>query len=391
MLTDAARSNRTRISEFADIGDARAYSSVVSVHAHSHHSRESLTDVPDYISRVPLVGRRFLRELRACLDREGCPADYTNVWWHPPVSPRDLFESEIRHIEDRFALDGIVSITDHDNIAGGVELRQLFAERRAPIALEWTLPFAGTFFHLGVHNLPAVDASAWFTRLLQIATNPTDDAVGDALHDLHGMREALIVFNHPLWDLAGAGEQHLPLVRSFLERYGACVHALEMNGYRSWNENQQVGRLSEACGLPIIFATSFAEFAAEIRRGLSHVVVMPEYRTSLSSRILASASDVLRARRARSCQERWTDRISWDTGNHVRTLSSLWPNGGSLWVRSAVATFSVLSHPLVLPMTGSALLAAEGALARSASMAGEPPAGPRTGVAEPLPSPDGAR
>jgi len=58
MLSNATRSTRMSVSEFAQIVDFRAFSTVVSAHSHSHHSREALADVPAYILRVPFVGRR---------------------------------------------------------------------------------------------------------------------------------------------------------------------------------------------------------------------------------------------------------------------------------------------------------------------------------------------
>jgi len=39
-----------------------------------------------------LLGHLFVRELQSCLDQEGCARNYERVWWHPPVSPRAVFE-----------------------------------------------------------------------------------------------------------------------------------------------------------------------------------------------------------------------------------------------------------------------------------------------------------
>jgi hypothetical protein len=67
-------------------------------------------------------------------------------WWHPPVGPRQVFESEVQQIEQRFGLSSIVSVTDHDDIAAGIELQGMYALRRAPISFEWTVPYGDGFF-----------------------------------------------------------------------------------------------------------------------------------------------------------------------------------------------------------------------------------------------------
>ena len=146
------RSSRTSVRDFDPASDITAFGTGVSLHAHTHHSRESLADVPEYIKQLPVLGRRFVRELRSCLDEEGCASDYSRVWWHPPVSARAVFESESAQIENRLGLASLVSVTDQDEIAAGLELQALYAARRVPISFEWTVPFGGGFFHLGIHN-----------------------------------------------------------------------------------------------------------------------------------------------------------------------------------------------------------------------------------------------
>jgi hypothetical protein len=399
-MIDGMRSRRTSVSEFDDRRDISHVASAVSLHAHTHHSRESLAEVPDYIKQVPVLGHRFVRELRTCLDEEGCASDYSRVWWHPPVSARTVFESETDQIDRRFGLASLVSITDHDDIAAGLELQALYAPRRAPISFEWTVPYGCGFFHLGIHNLPPDSALCWFARLRAVTVRPTPEAVTEALADLDALGDTLVVFNHPHWDLADVGaDAHARSVREFLDGHGRWIHALELNGYRSWRENDSVRPLAAALGLPLISggdrhgaaanailnltrARTFTDFVAEVRGGVSHVVVMPEYRQHLATRILSSASDVLRSNPAHPPGlQRWTDRVSWDTGGTLRKLSYRWPDGGPFWVRSAVGAFSVLTSPAVLPVIGAALELSEGVLARSApvSPAGRAGMGP-TGV-----------
>jgi hypothetical protein len=296
------------------------------------------------------------------------------MWWHPPVGPRAVFESEVNQIERRLGLSSLVSVTDHDDIAAGLELQALYAQCRAPISFEWTLPWGPGYFHLGVHNLPAASAEAWFARLASVTARPCERAIADSLDDLNAHDDVLIVLNHPQWDLAELGAAgHARLLRDFLDYHGTRLHALELNGYRSLKENSRVCPLAEETTLPLISggdrhgtepnailnltrARTFGDFAREIRDGVSHVAVMPEYRRHLATRVVASVSDVFRRDRSHAIgRRRWTDRVSWDAGGSVRTLSSQWPEGGPLWLRSAIRAFNMLASPLGLRVAGAAL------------------------------------
>src|SRR5262245_8808722 len=387
-MTEARmRWGRTSVREFDDNTDVSGFTSAVSLHAHTHHSRESMTDVEGYLAQFPVFGHRFVHELQACLTEDGRAPDYSRVWWHPPVSPRGVFESEANQIETRLGLSPLVSVTDHDDIMAGLELQSLYARRRAPISFEWTVPFEGGYFHLGLHNLPSESALSWFARLSAITADPSHRAIVEALADFDAIEGTLIVFNHPHWDLAEVGcEAHARSVRLFLEYYGTRLHALELNGYRSRQENESVIPVAAALGLPVISggdrhgaepnailnltrARSFAEFADEVRSGVSHVLIMPEYREHLTTRILSSASDMLRSNAA--CRpgrgrQRWTDRISWDLGEGRQTLSTRWPDGGPMSVRAAVGAFTMLTSPMMLPVIRVALELSGGVLGRSA-------------------------
>jgi hypothetical protein len=323
-----------------------------------------MSDLPAYITSIPIVGARFDAEVerRRGTDQE---VDFSKGWWHPPISPRALFDSETAQIDARFGLRSIVSLTDHDDIAAGLELQQWFASDRAPVSFEWTVPVGAGFFHLGLHGFPVPSAREWFSRLAAFTTDPACEPLLDILSDLVDAG-VLIVFNHPLWDLAAVGEEtHAISLREFLDGYQSQLHAVEINGYRSWRENGGVRRLSAERGLPLISggdrhalapnavlnltqATTFADFAAEVREGVSHVVVMPEYDEHLAARVMASVADVLGPQRRLRRTERWTDRVSCETGGAVRPLSYHWPDGGPLWVRAAIGTFRVVSAPPAL-------------------------------------------
>ena len=101
---------------------------------------------------------------------------------------------------------------------------------------------------------------------------------------LHSEPNVLVVFNHPMWDLYMMGkEKHQFLVNEFLQKNGAYLHALELNGLRNWDENREVRRLAEKWNMVLISggdrhgvepnaninltnAASFTEFVHEIRR-----------------------------------------------------------------------------------------------------------------------------
>jgi hypothetical protein len=379
MASCGTTSSRASVRAYASGADWSAFNSGVSLHAHTHHSREVMADLPSYIARIPVVSTYFQREVRARLEREGQEVDFSKGWWHPPVSPRVVFESEAAQIESRFELAAVISVTDHDDITAGVELQHLYAHRRAPISFEWTVPFGTGYFHLGVHNLPPESATEWFARLAAFTSASGTDELSEILSDLEKRPDLLLVFNHPLWDLAdvGTASHHAALGR-FLANHGAHLHALELNGYRSQVENDGVRALSIDSGIPLISggdrhgraanalvnvtgARTFAEFVDEVRHGVSHIVIMPEYRQHIVARKLAAASDVLRHYKSYPQGRRhWTDRISCDYEGSVRPLSHHWPGGGPLWVRSSICAFQFLTSSAVLPVIRAALEAVDG-------------------------------
>src|SRR5262245_30483102 len=174
MSGNRKRVGSTSVREFADTDDVAAFMAGVSLHAHTHHSRESLTDFPYFMERIPLFGKPFERELRTRMAQGDDAVDFSKVWWHPPVTSQTVFDSELDQIERRFGLPALISVTDHDDIAAGLDLQTLYAVRRAPVSFEWTVPIGRGFFHLGVHNLPPASAEAWFARLTSITTRPSE-------------------------------------------------------------------------------------------------------------------------------------------------------------------------------------------------------------------------
>jgi hypothetical protein len=262
-----------------------------------------------------------------------------------------------------------VSITDHDTLGGCLEVRARHAAE-VPISFEWTVPFDNGFFHLGVHNLEPDAAQEIFLDLTAFTAAPDGSKLTALLERLHVDPDTLVVLNHPMWDLAGVGPlQHLYLLTRFLGSYRPWIHATEVNGYRSWKENSCAMKIGTEYGLPVVSggdrhgcapnsllnltaASTFSEFVHEVRQGgVSTVLVMPEYRTSLVGRKLVVAADATRTYPGHPAgQQRWTERISYsDDHGSERPLSQNWPCGGPLWVRASIRGLQVGTTRPLLP------------------------------------------
>jgi hypothetical protein len=345
------------------------YTTAVSLHAHTDYSKENMGDVAPYFERIPIVGFLARRELDAYGQRNQEALDFSKVWWHPPVDAPTVLEAERRQISERLGLGALVSITDHDTIDANLALRASNADESIPVSFEWTVPFESGFFHLGVHNLPPARATDVFDQLSRHSQAPQPGRLADLLACLDNEPDTLVVFNHPLWDLAGVGAAiHLSLVRRFMRDCGDFIHALELNGYRTSHENEGVHRLQGEYGLPLVSggdrhgrdanallnlttATSFGEFVREIReQRQSTVLVMPEYRRSLVARKLATARDAMRHYPDYEGRRHWVDRIwSVQTGQPL-PLADDWPDGGPLWVRLAIRTFLLSTTDICQPL-----------------------------------------
>ncbi len=359
----------TTFLDFAERSSIDCCTTAISLHGHTNRSREGLAVIPDYLDRIPLVGSLTRRELQAYERRHKQPADFQRAWWQPPVTPEDVLLSEQQQILHRLHLRPIVSITDHDSIEAP-QLLQCRVDPDVPLSVEWTVPFGRGFLHLGVHNLPSGAGPQTFRDLLAYSGSRDERRLPHLLRQLHEHRETLVVLNHPIWDLAGVGAQeHAALLRTFLVEHGARIHAVEINGYRSWSENVEAIAVARAVGLPVISggdrhgrapnallnltsATSFAEFTREIRQERRSVIlIMPEYWQPLVARKLAVASDAVREYPAYPLGERhWTDRVTYAHGNDVRRLSDQWPHGGPFWVRSATRLFGIATSDPLLPV-----------------------------------------
>lgn len=351
--------------------DAR---SGVSLHCHTLHSKEILDFVPYYAERIPVVSYIWRREMARRERIYGRTPDFTKGYWEPPLASSDVFASERENLA-RIGLDPIVSITDHDSIAAGVELVNAVGNDTAPISMEWTVPFRDAFFHVGIHNLPVADAGAIATELLDFtnSTEPPDDRwLESLLAMLDAIDGVLVVLNHPMWDIEMIGQHaHESALAQFVATHGRWIHAIEVNGFRSWSENADAIELAESLDLPIISggdrhcchantminltdAATFTEFADEIRRDkYSRVAVLPEYNSPLPARQLASMAQILgEFRHFEPGRRRWSDRVFLEThdGAGLASLTELWNGRPPVWTNVALLALKLMSHRAMVPI-----------------------------------------
>jgi hypothetical protein len=330
------------------------FSSAVSLHGHTLHSREDLRFLHTFRLPLPLIPAALRLAGRHHRRATGRPLSPARVLWTPPLAPHEAYRVESGQIR-ALGLEPIVSLTDHDDIESGLALRRSPPFDAAPISCEWTIPFGRTFFHLGVHNLPATHARSLAAGLHRYTAHAEPARLGELLETLDARADVLTVLNHPLWDEADIGAAgHRAALSALLARYGRWIHAVELNGLRSRAENSEALELARAWRLPAISggdrhglepnanlnltqARSFAGFAAEIRSGVSQVLFMPQYREPLRLRWLATVKDIVRCHPGAQ-RPRWVDRFYYECDDGVtRPLAELWPNEGPALLRSFFA------------------------------------------------------
>src|SRR5215469_11590 len=292
---------------------SKSFRAGVSLHSHTNQSHETLDFLANFGNQFPIIRPLLARLERRAEQMHGIRVDYAASYWTPPMTPKLAFDLESRQIEN-LNLAPMVSISDHDNIQAPMLLRTVPSARRIPVSVEWSAPYGGVqAFHLGVHNLPSTKAVQWMETLHDFTAHPSDVRLTEILVALHKEPNVLVVFNHPMCDLYLVGkERHQFLVNEFLQKNGAYLHALELNGLRHWEENRGVRRLAEQWNMPLISggdrhgvepnanlnltnATSFTEFVHEIRREKkSNVLFMPQYAEPWKHRLLQSTLDAIR-------------------------------------------------------------------------------------------------
>lgn len=328
------------------------------------YSEESLEMIPRYTAKVPYLGSAIRCQQKQYAQNVGVGLDFGRAFWTPPLAPRQAHRLEEKQIQSQFQLPGLVSLTDHDDSRAGTALQVLERFREAPISTEWSIPFGPTFFHLGVHNIPAADRIGIMEQLSSFTANPLEHRLGELLKMLNSYPSILLVLNHPLWDEKGIGiQRHAQVLGRLLERHGSSFHALELNGLRSWHENQQVIWLGRQADLPLISggdrhglepnailnlsaADNIADFVSEVRnQRTSHVVFMPQYHEPLKLRILQTMVDVVRDYPENFEGRRtWADRVFFRGDDQAAPLPmrTIWKSGGPQVVHRFVTAMRLL-------------------------------------------------
>jgi hypothetical protein len=330
----------------------------VSLHSHSECSRETLEFIPRVARQIPVVATCFERGLVEYQSQQGRSLDFREWYFRPPVSPAAVIDSEQAQSERRLDLPGLVSLTDHDTVEGPRSLR---ASGRAdvPLSFEWSVPFERSLFHLGVHGIAPASIDATMRALAAYTAEPLADAtrrLGELLDALGECPETFVVLNHPCWDLARVGQlRHDSALLALLRAHHHRIHALELNGYRTWAENRCVLPLATGFGIPVVGggdrhglaantivnltrAADLAEFAHELRvERSSCCVVFPEYADPFVARILQTAADILRPHhRHHRGQTTWAERVFITLDGREHSVASMW-EGEPLWLRSTLA------------------------------------------------------
>jgi hypothetical protein len=314
----------------------------VSLHGHTNRSKESLQLIPELARKGPMLHAALEKQCR----RSRIPVDFSRAYWTPPLTPKLAYETEKNQIENTLGLKSLVSLTDHDNIEAPIWLRTAPETAQTPVSLEWSVPFAGTIFHLGVHNLPSCEAHAIMDDLAAYTRNPDDRRLCELLAMLHAFPDVLVVFNHPLWTQTCVGvHRDGQALDRFLTSAAEFLHAFEINATRSTKENNRVGQLAEKWQRPVVSggdrhgcaasgalnltrAETFCEFVSEIRQEQrSHVLLMPQYSEPVSIRTTRTLLDVIRNYPEYPIgSRRWDDRIFHPdaNGGPDRPISALW-------------------------------------------------------------------
>lgn len=334
---------RTQVSCLWDSPDCTEnYRTGVSLHSHTHFSKELLDFIPAFAARWSLLDRALDRQCR----KSPVPVDFKHAYWTPPLSPRRAFQVERDQIEDRLDLSSLVSLTDHDSIEAPALLRRSEKTGETPLSLEWSVPFGKTYFHLGIHNLPSARAHQIAADLDRFRRDCPHCPLTEQLALLHAIPDVLIVLNHPFWDQAGLGAStHALLLDRFLVQNNEFLHAFELNGMRTWQENKKVGPLAERWQRPIISggdrhacepsatvnlsnAQSFAEFVHEIRvEQRSHVLFMPQYLEPMCVRVIRGLLEVVHEYpEFPDGSRRWDDRVFHPaaSADGMQPLSAFW-------------------------------------------------------------------
>ncbi|HEX3472436.1 MAG TPA: hypothetical protein VHT28_14745 [Silvibacterium sp.] len=357
---------------------ARECSTGVSLHSHTNQSKETLDFLAKLGNDYSLVRKLIAIAENRAQKTYQIAISYAASYWTPPLTPRLAFDLESNQIEKVLSLRPLVSITDHDTISAPMLLRTVASARHIPVSVEWSAPFGpDQAFHLGIHNLPSESGAQWMRIFEEYTANPSESRLTEILSALHLLPNVLIVFNHPMWDLYIIGkEKHRQRVHDFMAVNGQFIHALELNGLRSWEENRETKQMAKARNMLLISggdrhglepnanvnlsnASSFTEFVHEIRyEGRSHVLFLPQYAEPWKHRILQSTLDAIRNYPDFPQGSRtWDERVYHpDSTGAIRPLSELWPGDGRVpwYLQFVIDTVKMMGSK---PVSGSLRMA----------------------------------
>lgn len=361
-MISPGKSPRTQVQMYRDAASKARFNfrTGVSIHSHTHFSKENLSFIPQYASRIPWVAGCVRKTCDVYRIRTGIELDFSRAYWTPPLSPAQVWSSESERIENEFGMPALISITDHDNIDARSSVG-----RPLPVSMEWTIPYGTGYFHLGIHNIDPGQAVAIVAELQRYTANSSQHSASDLLSILHRSPSTLVVLNHPLWDVERSGrEVHRAALQSFLREHCRFIHAIEINGFRPWEENLEVLQLGESWAMPVVAggdrhgtvpnsvlnlsaADTIEEFVAEVREfGLSHVVLMPDYEESMLTKQLSTVGDAVRFYPAHpQASRQWTDRVFFTAQEgRTQTLTSHMVNGTPPWLRFVVMVLNGLGN-----------------------------------------------
>lgn len=349
---------------------AKGYATAVCLHGHTMHSRESTAFVGRIARRSKLFNWFIRGQLHRYSGQDNLEEQVNRMWWTSPWSPAQALRIEKDQIQKKLGLKPIVSLTDHDTIEAPLQLQMIADNREAPISVEWTTPYENTYFHIGVHNMHPRWAGEMMQRMEAFTQNPSKTELRDLFHELSSHPDVLLVFNHPYWDQPWLGaERHDVLMRQFINEYKPYMHALEINGLRSWTENRKVVKLAKETGTPLISggdrhghepsavlnltkAASFAEFVEEFRGGAPKcLLVMPQFHDPLVLRVIQGLADMMSDYPQHvNGYVRWSDRVYRRCEDEtVRQFTHFFKKGEPFLIRRMINGAHILTSPRLRP------------------------------------------
>jgi hypothetical protein len=303
---------------------AQKYCTAVSLHSHTNQSKESLLFIPAFAEKRPLLRWALNEQIKKSVR----PVDFSQAYWTPPLPPKLAFELESNQIEADLELISLVSLTDHDSIEAPTALRQLPNPVRVPFAVEWSVPFEGAIFHLGIHNLPESQAHLIMDDFAAYSRNPSPARLLELLSSLHSIPDVLIVFNHPHWDQYCLGQATF---RNFVDKFLQChveyIHAFELNAMRAWTENKSVIELAAAWQRPLISGGDRHGLEPSGALNLTRATSFSDFINEISSAIFFSCRNIRNCLASGSCKLYWIrfaiiPIIPWDRGDGMSACST---------------------------------------------------------------------